>query len=233
MKEALEFLNKRGLNRFGIIRRDELPEDLKPAFADLPPGGSLILIGHGGRRFWEMAQAHWPAATKDPLDRLSKRWGEYFAQKAGLEEVEVLFPFGSGHRPLMRLARHLSMGFESPLMISIDPEFGLWTALRCLLWTASELEPSEAASGEHPCATCGPKPCLASCPVEAPALGGEMNRQACLEERLRAGSDCAMACLSRLACPYGAEHRYSEAQRRYHGERSLETLKKWREQGEV
>lgn len=232
MQAAWDFLFKRGLNRVGIARRDDLPQGLQPAFSDLPEGGSLVLIGHGGRRFWEMAQAHWPEGTQDPLDQLSKRWGLHFAQQAGLASPRLLFPLCEPHRPLLALARHMGLGFESPFMISIDPEYGLWTALRCLLWTSDELEPT-GPTGEHPCRTCGPKPCLSACPVYAPSTVREMDRQACLEERLREGSPCARACLSRLACPQAEEHRYTQEQRDYHGEVSLKTLKAWRETGQV
>ena len=35
---------------------------------------------------------------------------------------------------------------------------------------------------------------------------------ACIAQRLRADSACALTCPARLACPVGPEHRYSSAQ---------------------
>ncbi|MDT8447151.1 MAG: hypothetical protein RRB13_09710 [bacterium] len=228
MSEGLEFLAKRGLMRVASFNRDHLPPEVAGYFTDLPAGGTLILIGHGGQLFWQMARAHWPEG-KDPIDRLSKRWGERFAALEGLSEPRILFPFGETRRPLLSLARLMGMGFTSPLGMTIDPEFGLWTALRCLIWTPDSFEAPTQPQQAHPCEDCGPKPCLAACPVQAPQWPGEMLRDVCVDERTREGSDCARACLSRLACPLAEEHRYLQEQRDYHGGISLATISAWKQ----
>ena len=224
-------LAQRGINLVAQIPTANLPLQLAPAFADLPPGGTLLLFGMGGAGFWQVAQASWPQEAQ-PIDFLSRLWTTEAAQALGLKDPTPLFPGGARPRPLVDLALLARFGYRSPLGITIHPEYGLWTAIRALLWTSDPLPQSSPELEANPCLSCLDRPCLDGCPAQAPRWEAAFGLEDCITYRTQDQSPCARGCLSRLDCPVGAAHRYPKAQRDYSGSISLATLQAWKKDRE-
>ena len=212
MKRELEILADQGLNVFACAAVSDLPGDLQ---RHLPAGyRSLLVFGHGGRRLWEtLPQPLDPA--QHPIDHYAVENVRWFAREA-LEDPEplLLFPFSRTVVPLQRLGRALNLSRPSWLGLDIHPEFGLWFAYRAVVLTRRAVEPTRRPDFATPCDSCPDKPCRSACPVEA--AGSPFDLRACADHRLSEHSPCAELCPSRLACPYQSQHRYSEAQMRYH-----------------
>jgi len=102
-------------------------------------------------------------------------------------EAVILFP-GDKLYPLQQIGRMMNMGNPSPIGIDINNDYGLWFAFRCLFLTKQKIPQMVLESTDAPCESCTEKFCLSK-------------------------TDFYEA---RFACPYKAEHRYSEEQLRYH-----------------
>ncbi|OGH02379.1 MAG: hypothetical protein A2600_06415 [Candidatus Lambdaproteobacteria bacterium RIFOXYD1_FULL_56_27] len=220
-------LADRGINLQAQFPCAQLPPELAPAFADLPAGGTLLLFGMGGAKFWQVAQESWPQEAQ-PIDFLSKLWTTEAAQARGLKDLVPLFPGQARPRPLVALALFARFGYSSPLGITIHPEFGLWTAIRALLWTSTPLPRLSPELGENPCLSCSDRPCLDCCPAQAPRWESPFGLEDCITYRTQEQSPCAKGCLSRLGCPVGLAHRYPKAQRDYSGAISLAAVTAWK-----
>lgn len=162
------------------------------------------MVGNVGPGFWSRVQAAPQGKGADPLNR----WSEQVL--TGLADA-VLFPFGGPpHHPFQRWARRANAGLAvSPLGILIDPEFGLWHALRGALLYRERLAIQTVDPRPSPCATCVAKPCLTTCPVGA-FKKGSYDVVSCRSYLATlSGQPCMIqGCQARLACPVGREHAY-------------------------
>jgi hypothetical protein len=184
---------------------------------------SAVIVGSGGRRFFEVFRAAAKAAGSDPapnpLDRYT-RATVLAAVDAALTPAgvayRVLFPFLSESPvlPFQRLGRAAGLGPPGPLGLQIHPEFGPWWAYRALVVLAAPLSAGESrdAAGDG-CAGCD-APCVAACPAGAVLLGG-FSVPACHTRRLQA-PECQLSCAARIRCVRGPQHRYSEDQLAFH-----------------
>lgn len=207
-------LNDAGLNRQAVFNIDALPADLA---APLQAGCTssrtyrqIILIGHAGRTLWESVTAS-GIVSDDPIDDFSmqtvRRW---FAQCHAHNAYEIVYP-GTQLIALQRLGQLAGWHHPSPFMVGIDQQWGTWYAYRAVVVADTHFEPTAAVRGAHPCATCGDKVCIASCPAAA-MDGGRFDLAKCVGYRKRDGSSCKTTCVARVSCPVGSEHRYCDAQ---------------------
>ena len=116
----------------------------------------------------------------------------------------------SSTRALQRWARRANPTLSvSPLGILIDPEFGLWHALRGALLYRERLEFATVHAQPSPCETCAARPCLKTCPVGA-FKGDGYDVVSCRSYLATlSGQPCMIqGCQARLACPVGREHAY-------------------------
>lgn len=181
-----------------------MPDDRVPPLADGAEPGTVVMVGNVGPGFWSRVQAAPQGKGADPLNR----WSEQVL--TGLADA-VLFPFGGPpHHPFQRWARRANAGLAvSPLGILIDPEFGLWHALRGALLYRERLAIQTVDPRPSPCATCVAKPCLTTCPVGA-FKEGSYDVVSCRSYLATlSGQPCMIqGCQARLACPVGREHAY-------------------------
>ena len=182
----------------------------------------LIMLANGGPTFWR-AFAQCGIQGADPVDAFSRQLALRFAETYLQCPASILYP-GSRALPLQQLGALVGWHHPSPLGIGIHPKYGLWFAYRAVLLVHADLPVSPLASSASPCAACIERSCLSACPVQALAQPGKPDIQRCQDWRRQTNSRCAATCLSRLACPLGAEHRYTDAQIRYHYGHSLANL---------
>lgn len=175
------------------------------------PARSLLLIGNIGGDFWPhfaRRRSAQPADIANPLDTWTR---EIVAPIADRHSAVALYPSDKPYQPFQRWAMRAEGLRPSPLGILMHPEFGPWHAYRAALLFTHRLDLPEIQPRDHPCDSCGDKPCTTSCPVDAHA-GDSFAYDDCLEWAGGAsGQVCRHhGCLDRNACPVGTKYRYSE-----------------------
>lgn len=178
----------------------------------------LVLIGSSGRGLWAALQAAlWLDGRPDPVDTWCEaavgRWGD---RELG-DGWRPLWPNAEEHPiPVTALAELSGWSHRSRMGLGVHPRHGLWFAWRAVVVTDRPLELSRPVPTTSPCDACADAPCVSRCP--GGATGGEagMDIGLCFAERTRPGAACAHRCGARLACPVGADHRYSAAQIEHH-----------------
>ena len=226
-------LTECGLNMQAVFSVTELPLQLRSQVNDLleqnVDSGSLLLLGNGGRQFWD---AMTPAMRdhSDPLDQRSVDIALQYVQQCYPEcRYQVLYP-STAPVGLQQLGKLAGWHGDSPLKVGINPTFGLWYAYRALLWVEADLVPTPAPRFPSPCESCLGRPCINACPANALSENAKA-LNACIDFRLLDDSSCQFNCLARMQCPVAAEHRYSTEQIHYHYQQSYETLVRWRQTG--
>jgi len=179
--------------------------------------GTLLIIGHGGVRFWREAQAQWPE-TQHPVDDHSVAQSEaVLAEHGGAVGRRCLFPDPHCPLALQRLMRHLGWHAPTPLGLGMHADYGVWSACRAVWWLDAELAaPFELGNPVDHCASCVGRPCISACPASALQVGAMPLLSACADSRLADASACADTCVAREACPIAATHRYEKSQLSYH-----------------
>lgn len=176
-------------------------------------GGTIVLIGPEGHRFWARfaASAEAGDGRADPMDRWSVR---VIGSLAGRLGAEARFPFGGPPwQPFTRWARESGAAWESPVGLLVHARLGLLVSYRGALVFAERM--ALPPPGKRPCDTCA-RPCLDACPAGVLGAGGYdvPGCHAFLDSS--AGTDCrTRGCAVRRACPVGAGLR-AEAQSAFH-----------------
>ncbi|WMW79689.1 hypothetical protein RF679_13645 [Undibacterium cyanobacteriorum] len=238
------FLRDVGLNLQAAIPLEQLPETLRQQLHQACPQAAdfrqLLLFGNGGPRFWQAAQTHMEANANltnaqeaHPLDQFSITMVEQFIRDELGAEASYLFLYpGSFTLNLQSLGSLLAWHQNSPLMIGIHPEFGLWSAYRVLVLCNSNFAsslPLQQRSAEQKsvsiCVACQTRACVQACPANAMDHAG-FHLDRCWQYRSQEESMCRVRCVARLACPVGTEHRYSDEQIHYHYAQSLVFMRK-------
>ncbi|MDR2837531.1 MAG: hypothetical protein LBV49_03025 [Azonexus sp.] len=221
-----ERLTEAGLNRQHIFALADLPPDLRAGLPTLLEENRLILLGHGGRRLWEVVQQA-GIGGEHPIDDYCRQTiARIFTEPLAGLPYRLLYP-GNFRVDLLVLGQLAGWHHASPFMVGVDAEWGSWHAYRAVILCAADWPPTPVVERASPCLACHDKACLAACPAQA--AGDPFLLDRCADERLRPASPCAEACLARNACPVGAEHRYSEAQMRHSYALSLPILRRWRQ----
>ena len=205
--------------------------------------GSLLLVGHAGKAFWELYRQHKAGEAMqrpDPVDSYSAEITQTVIEQY-LPDItkQQLFPSADCPVNLMALGRAFSWHAASPLGMGIHQQYGLWSAYRALWWLDitldddAELAPPSLKSSRSNristlCAECETQDCVSACPTEAIDFSGTPDLERCADYRLKDASQCESTCLARMACPYAAEHRYTEPQMRYHYELARSSIAKYR-----
>jgi epoxyqueuosine reductase len=230
------FLAQSGLNLVALLPLVSLPTAVVETLTeDARRWPYLLLLGHGGRFFWDVVQASWPEGS-DPVDTFSTAVGQQFlAQFLPHTSVKWLYPTQLTNEmplPLQQLGQAAGWAHSSPLGLGISPHFGVWFAYRaaCLLGDEVALPTLREQARPSPCETCVTRPCVSACPAHAVVYDQTLNISVCVAHRLAEESTCAHQCLARLACPVAPEHRYAPAQIAYHYGVSLRFLQAWSNQ---
>lgn len=212
-----------GLNLCGVA-------DGAPWQEVLPGCRSVLVFASGGTALWSAmltdlkAHPRHLADEANPLDAFvqrglqavdphppaSRRWVRCAA------DADIMVDFRS-------LAVAAGLGWPSRLGLLIHPSHGLWLGLRAACFTTDSIPPTGPRAGSGPCEGC-PAPCVSACPAGAVSDGplgpaGAWDVQRCAHFH-QSSSQCERTCHSRVACPEGAPHRYSDAQRAYHYHRA-------------
>jgi len=226
--EALLAAN--GLNLHAVMAIEGLPAAMR---AQLAPSGftQLHLFGHAGPAMWRALQASPQRDAPEPVDSFAAATvGQYFAVLAA--DYRLLYPAGELQLPLQELGALAGWHHRSPFMVGVNSRLGSWYAYRAVALADTALPVTAREQWGDACAACSDTPCVTACP--AAALADEATRlPRCIAFRLEESSPCSHNCLARTTCPVGAEHRYTDAQIRYHYGRSLATIRAWREREQV
>ncbi|PIW50262.1 MAG: hypothetical protein COW18_03920 [Zetaproteobacteria bacterium CG12_big_fil_rev_8_21_14_0_65_54_13] len=219
-----------GLNLQAVFDLCALPADLLAAIdTEQPVAGyrQLLLFAHGGRDLWQAIADSGDLTGEHPIDRFSvDTVSRYFDEENPASRYRLLYPLQPGTLPLQQLGKLAGWHHASPFRIGVNARWGSWFAYRAAVLADTAFTPTLVMDGASPCDSCMEKPCIAACPVVSSA--GEIPLQACMDERLKPGSRCAMSCLARTACPVMAVARYEPEQIAYHYGRSLETIGNYR-----
>lgn len=194
---------------------------------DFGSGQNLALLVGNTRALWPvfldaLSREAELAASSDPLDLYTER-----RLRAALCSIErpasVRFGHETGARlvAMQRLAHVAGLAHLTETHASVHPVYGPWLALRAVVSVEVEGPPGPAPSLSHPCGGCA-RGCQAAFERARATLGG-----ASPEENLRAHWQRWLEW--RDACPIGKEHRYSEAQIRYHYAKDAESIGRQRE----
>ena len=179
----------------------------------------LLVFAHTGGLMWRKLDTTDP----DPLDSKSVKLAHDFMARIGVGDYNIVYPVDQFAIDLVSVGRHLGWHHDSRMAIGINRNYGTWFAYRFVIAASTEFAET-TVSDDHPCDACTGKPCISACPAGA-VTEGIFDLDRCATERLQDNSDCALSCAARLACPAGAEYRYTAEQIRYHYGRSLITLK--------
>lgn len=224
------FLTQLGFNMQSVFAVRSLPESvlstLRKHSKECADSGSLLMVGNGGRQFWErFEQASVEGAN--PVDDYTKNQLTHYLQESWPNRAcQFLYP-GNLPLDLQALGRRAGWHHDSPMKVGINARWGTWYAYRALIWVSGEISQTKAVVSDSPCASCIDHPCVASCPADALGAAERMLSR-CIDYRLRESSPCQNTCLARLSCPVQSDHAYSAAQTHYHYSQSYQTLVRWR-----
>lgn len=232
-----DHFKSRGFNIFRIIQSDKYDKYFnyeKKTKYILDNSKSIILIGFSGNRFWNILQKYLRAnpnfavSTENWIDDYTKivfKQSEiHFPQKK--IEFQFIYPFGNDALLLdfMKIGELAGIGVKSLLGILLNPVYGTWISLRGAIISNTETDNYDSPLNDFdPCTTC-PKPCITACPANTISEKG-WDWKKCMDFRIKTET-CSSNCFSRRACPYGAEHQYSEQQLAYHQEFVIKSIKK-------
>lgn len=232
LQEMRERLDGQGINLWGIARIEDF-DGWQSRSARLSACSSTcrsaIVIGTGGRRFWDyliQQQGDPGKGPANPMDRFSESAVHREVEMLAREGVraQALFPFAKRPVDFLRLAELAGIGKLSPVVpFLLHPRYGPWISLRGAILLEEELAPSSELDDFHPCHYCH-APCLDACPVDTYGPGGRASLQRCGQHRHEGG--CEGGCEVRRACPVGSAERYGPEEERFRHAHSLPILRR-------
>lgn len=224
-------LNDAGLNCHAVFDIASLsPEAHEMLIARCPQAlnyRQLILIGHGGRQFWQSLSATDAVISTEagnhPVDDFTVSIvRQFFESECSGADYEIMYP-GAYTVSLQELGKLAGWHHASPFMVGINATFGSWFAYRAMILANTNLPTSTPVKTTSPCHDCSSKICIQSCPAQA-LDGGEFHLLKCVSYRQLENSRCKETCVARVSCPVASEHRYSEQQIHYHYGRSMRMI---------
>lgn len=228
---ASTILNDAGLNCHAVLDIAALPPAVRNALLEHCPQAAnyrqLILIGHGGTRFWQALQASGcelvRTETGHPVDAFTvAKVQEFLNAECAGAAYQIVYP-GNSMIGLQALGKLAGWHHPSPFMVGINASFGSWFAYRALVLANTDFPVTAPLHTESPCVSCSAKPCIESCPAQA-LDEGRFDLKKCLSYRQQAASACKNTCLARVSCPVASEHSYSQQQMHYHYGRSMQVI---------
>jgi epoxyqueuosine reductase QueG len=226
LAELVTRLSEVGLNHSGMVDVSTYNAGIQPALHThtlAPWARSIVVFASGGPALWDALlsdlrqdPSHFTESTH-PLDDFVKSSLEGVSDVFGGTEHRWIRASADAdvHLDFRRLAVIAGLGSPSRLGLVIHPKFGPWMGLRAACFLPIEL-PASAQVADL-CGDC-PAPCVDACQGDA-FVDGRWEVSRCADFHRRS-SLCAVDCDSRLACPVGAEARYSVDERRYHNDRA-------------
>lgn len=178
-----------------------------------PEMRSAIVVGNGGRAFWDAFRRAGRQWSLHPLDAFT-RAAVTDALGPLPDGARLVFPFDPTPVSFVHLAECAGLGRRSLLGVLVHPEYGPWMALRAAILLRDALPPTTAPPFD-PCPSCIERPCIAACPGGAVSATG-WDVPACMTHRLRPIDDCGDGCHARIACVYGRAHRYPPEAMAFH-----------------
>ena len=176
-------------------------------------------------------RALWPrfcdAARRDPALLALEHPLEAYTERSITRAVQALGIPGSlrwshevGERlvAMQRLAHVAGLAYLSDSHLSVHPTFGPWIGLRAAVSFPAPGPSCRPPELGHPCGSCRDR-CLPAFERALAAAHGQLTPAAA-----RADWKLWLAC--REACPTGREHRYGDAQLRYHYSKDFESLRR-------
>ena len=236
-EEARSYFGEAGFNLFVKIKSEEYDRVSlgKKSSSDFVRGAkSILLSGFAGKTFWPVFNRFlidnpdFKEKHEDLIDAYTTLKFSHVSEILGAERgisYKAVFPFGSGALDMdfVNLGMLGGVGVPSLLGILLNPEYGTWVSLRGALITDLEFENyDEPLVAFEPCPAC-PKPCITACPAHTVSDRG-WDWESCMRFRI-SSETCSGKCASRLACPYGKEHAYTEGQIAYHHGFVLKSVK--------
>jgi hypothetical protein len=190
-----------------------------PPLAGGKQARSLLLIGSTGPSIWPhlTASPEYRSGQADPLDRYTRRTLLEIAEASGYEPV---FPFeGPPYYPFQQWAMKCGGFSQSPLGVLAHHDYGPWSGFRAAFLRAEPFDRPTPDTMDGPCPTCTDAPCLTVCPVGAVTVHEGYKVTDC-RNHLASSRDleCWSGCLARRACPFGQQHRQSQATAGFHME---------------
>lgn len=237
---ASAVLNEAGLNCHAVWDIAALPPEIQASLqAHCPQAANyrqLILIGHGGTRFWQALQASGAELqrneTEHPVDAFTiSKVQEFLNAECAGAAYQIVYP-GDAMIGLQALGKLAGWHHPSPFMVGINPSFGSWFAYRALVLANTDFPATPALHSESPCAGCSAKPCISACPAHA-LDEGKFDLNKCITYRSQADSACKNTCVARVSCPVASEHRYSREQIQYHYGRSMQAIRAFSASGKT
>lgn len=214
-------LEPRGFDLLQPLRIGQYNAQVEPSRAveDWGSGDHLAVVVANTRALWPvwldaLAADAELAASPDPLDAYTERVLHAAVAELGAPAC-VRFAHETGARALamQRLAHAAGLAFLTETHMSVHPTYGPWIALRAVVTLAIPGPPGAHAPIVHPCGGCA-RGCRDAFERALATVAGAPS-----EANARAHWRAWLAC--RDACPVGREHRYSDAQIRYHYRRQL------------
>jgi len=193
----------------------------------LPSCETVLVLGTGGREFWQSAKAQGQVPTgkcrfREPLRERTLRFARGVSNWLGDRGHRGLVVDPEACRTLnfAQLGEAAGLGTISPITgLLLHPKFGPWVSMR-----AAILLPGfpfgcdfrgEVTSAFQPCMRCS-KPCVSACPIGVYDGEGGMALDRCASHLHHGG--CETHCAVRRACPVGSEESYEPAEEAYrHG----------------
>lgn len=234
-----KYFHKSGFNLVARVKSSEYDKIAAPKKSsdDFVRGArSIILAGFAGNTFWKLFQSfasenpEFVNKYADPIDAYTTLKFSHIS--AMVDEVrdtrsKTVFPFGENARGVdfVKLGQLGGAGVPSLLGILIHPEYGTWISLRGALITTLEFESYDGPLDVFdPCPSCT-KPCIDACPAGTVSERG-WDWNACMLFRMSTVI-CNDKCASRLACPYGRDHRYTDGQILHHHRFVIKSMKRY------
>ena len=205
-----------GFNLFGLVdaqRYDASQPKERRIGWFAPKCGTVVVLGTGGRTFWQQYLEAGGAQGHDvDVD------GSRFARRgvravAGLLTAESVanraLPPNNPSLSFARLAEAAGFGTISPVSgLLLHPLFGPWIGVRAALLLDGRpfgaVADASITDRFQPCCTCS-RPCISACPAQVHDGEGHQDLARCGAHRHE--GNCASSCKSRIACPVGAGHR--------------------------
>ncbi len=211
-----------GLNLFGVVSAATYDAHANAALRTnvLAPGTqSVIVFASSGGQLWT---SFLEAIRQNPRHLIDEQHPlDAYVSRCLLRASESI-P-GVAHRwftPALDSPVHLDFrtlavqsGLAAPsrLGLVIRPDVGPWLGLRAACFVSAVITPNQPM--ETVCAGC-PGHCEEACPGSA-FNNGKWDVLKCSSFH-QTSTVCSNSCDARLACPVGRQHRYSDAQLRYH-----------------
>ena len=188
----------------------------------------LLLVGTKGSGFWNYLQDT-NQTDGHAFDQVSEQKTlELLSDQFPNIKTITVYPHDDYMIPLQKLGHRVGWGRPSLLGLHIHADYGTWFAYRTALLVSETFPQTEDSTAQPVCEVCVDKPCMSACPVAAVNTLGEFNISACMGYRVKDNSVCADRCLSRLACPVGADYFYTPEHLAHHSKFSLASIKRFR-----